>query len=184
MSVKDFVTKIILRVSVVLLPLSVGFIAVAVTLLMLMNLELPRFTVAIVGIVSGSLLWFAGFTVLKRVPFFFSATFLFMTGMLFLLIDLGVCPVRFPAVWPLLMLFIGLAFIVSGFVRFHRLSANFMVPALAFAALGFIFMLFSTHLIPVSFTTVVLWWVPLLLLPAIITFVIWLARRRGANDEK
>ncbi len=183
MSVKDFLTKITLRISVVLLPLSVGFIAVAVTLLMLMNLELPRFTVAIVGLTSGALLWHAGSTMRKRVQFIFTATFLFMTGILFLFIDLGVCPFGFPAVWPLLMLFIGLSFIVSGFVRYHRLSAIFMVPALAFAALGFLFMLFSTHVIPVSFTTVVLWWVPLLLLPGFITFVIWFVRRRGANGE-
>ncbi len=184
MSVKDFVTRITLRISVVLLPLSVGFVAVAVTLLMLMNLELPRYTVAIVGIVSGAFLWHAGSAMHNRIHFLFTATFLFLTGMLFLLIDAGVFPFRFPGVWPLLMLFVGLSFIVSGFFRYHRLSAIFMVPALAFAALGFMFMLFSTHLIPVSFTTVVLWWVPLLLLPALITFVIWLVRRRGANGEE
>lgn len=183
MSVKDYATKIVLRISVVLLPISVGFIAVAVTLLMLMNLELPRFTVAIVGIASGALLWVAGVFMRNRVRFFFSATFLFMTGTLFLLMDSGACQFRFPDVWPLLMLFIGLSFIVSGFTRYHRLSAIFMVPSLAFATLGFLFMLFSTRLIPVSFTTVVLWWVPLLLLPATITFVIWLVRRRGANVE-
>ncbi len=178
---RDFLKKWTLRLSVVFLPLSIGFIAVSVTLMTLMDYRPPRFLLPLASVLSGILLWFAGVQVEKRARFFFAATFLLLTGGMFILLDAGLLSIPFPAIWPFLMPFIGISFIVSGYLRYRRVHVVYMAPAVAFSGLGFLFLLFATDVITVSIGSIVLWWFPVLLLPSIISMVIWLVQRKRKN---
>ena len=82
MVTKAFLKKCILRVSVPLLPLSIGFLAVGITLLLLGSLSVPRFVFSVPALVSGCFLWYAGMYLKNRARFFFAATFLALAGCL------------------------------------------------------------------------------------------------------
>lgn len=181
MGKREFLKKWTLRLSVIFLPLSIGFIAVSVTLMTLMDYRPPEFLLPVASILSGIILWFAGEQVKKRARFFFAATFLLLTGCLFILLDAGVLSIPFSAIWPFLMLFIGIGLIVAGYIRYRRVHVVYMAPAIAFSGLGFLFLLFATDIIAVSIGSIVLWWFPVLLLPSIISMVIWLIQRKRKN---
>jgi hypothetical protein len=173
----------ILRFSAILLPLSIGFTVVVITLLLLGNFVVPRFILCGISLVSGSFLWYAGSLLNNRLRFFFASTFLLFTGVLLLIIDLNPTFLPLPVIWPLLMLFIAISFIVSGFFHYRRALAMFIVPAVAFSCLGFIFLLFSTKVIPISLTSVALWWFPLFFLPSLTAFIIWLFHQKHTDKS-
>lgn len=172
--------SIILRISVIYLPLSMGFIAVSITLLLLGNYQMQPFTVSLVALASGVFLWFSGMIIHNRARFFFSATFLFLTGILLLLLDFDILAIPARGIWPLLMLFVGSAFTVSGYLHYRKAHAMYIVPSLAFSALGFIFLLFSTDVISVSLRSLVLWWLPLLFIPSLVSLLVWIIQRKRA----
>ena len=178
MSSKALFKKLILRFSAILLPLSIGFTVVVVTLLLIGDIQVPRFVLCTISLAVGMLLWYAGSILKNRARFFFASSFLLLTGILLLAIDLNPRFFQMPVVWPLLMLFIAISFIVSGFLRFRKAHALYIVPAVAFSSLGFVFLLFSTNIISISLTSVALWWFPLFLLPSLSAFIIWLFRRK------
>lgn len=186
MSTKDFLEKCILLVSVPLLPLSVGFVVVGITLIMLGNVSVSHFVISIPAILSGLLLMAAGLCLKNRMRFLFTATFLILTGTLLFLIDVHTVNIDLPAVWPILMLFLGISFTVSGYLSSRKILAVYVAPAIVFAGLGFIFLLFTTRVIRLSFTAVVLWWFPLLLIPSVLSFIVWVfqkGRKDQAGDE-
>jgi hypothetical protein len=174
---KNLLKKWIMRVSAVFLPVSIGLIVVAITLLMLGDLHLPRFCLTILSFAFCALLWYSGVNLGNRARFFFAATFLFLTGILTFVIDIGLVTVSFSAVWPFLMMFVGVSFFVSGAIRYRRLHSMYIAPGLAFLGLGILFLLFSFHLIPLSLSTAVLWGFPVFLLPLGVAFIIWFVRK-------
>lgn len=175
---KERSVSIILRFSVVFIPLIMGFIVVSTTLLMLGNFKLPAFSASVIALLSGSLLWYLGIIIRGRARFFFSATFLLLTGLLLLLLELRCFHLTTRETWPLLMLFIGSAFTVSGYIHYRRIHALYIVPSLVFSSLGFIFLLFSTDVIAVSLRSIVLWWLPLLFIPSLVSLVVWFIQRK------
>lgn len=175
--------RIFLSLSAIFLPVSVGFIAVMVTLMMVLNRQLFPFIVPLISLVSSVLLGWAGMQYGNRVRFHFAACFLFLTGSLLLLLDLGWITIPLPGIWPFLMLFVGCSFMYSGYLKKRQLHPSYIVPAIAFTGLGFVFLLFSTEIITVSFISVALWWFPLLLLPTGISVLIWLFHRNKKPDN-
>jgi len=180
---KEYLIKIILRISAILLPISLVCFIVAFTFGMLGIFDFPRFSISVFSLFCGIILWYAGILLRDRFRFFFTATLLSLSGLMLLLIDFRVIELTLRGIWPFFMLFIGISFMIAGSLRFHRLHAVYIVPALAFAALGFVFLLFSTSLIPFSLKSLVLWWFPLLILPSIISFFIWLSQKRHHNHD-
>lgn len=186
MTRQDNLKKWILRLSSVLLPLSVAWAIIGSTLLFVFDLRIPRFSLSAVSIVCGALLWYTGFVLKKNSRFIFSAVCLLLTGCLFLSVDFGLLSSPFNAVWPFFMLFISVAFLVSGLIHYSgKPHAVFVVPAVAFSCLGLLFFLFSTDIIVFSFTKTMLWTFPLFLLPLLVLFIIWLFRKRknGADPD-
>ncbi len=178
--------NLVLRFSVVFIPLVMGFVIVSTTLLMLGNYRVPPFAGGMLSLVSGVFLWFCGMIIKNRARFFFSATFLVLTGFLLLLLDLDLFSLTARDTWPLLMLFVGTAFTVSGYLHYRKIHALYFVPSLAFSVLGFVFLLFTTDIISVSLRSVVLWWLPLLFIPSLVSFVVWLVQRKrvvGTENE-
>ena len=82
------------------------------------------------------------------------------------------------------MLFVGCAFSVSGYLNYRKMHAVYIAPAFVFAGLGFFFLLFTTRVITLSFTAVVIWWFPLLLLPSILSVAIWVFRKGKKGDRE
>lgn len=175
---KELLKKLVLWFSTILLPVSVGFIVVVVTILLIGDFTVPYLIFYLVSIISGLILWYAGVLLKTRVRFFLASTFLLLTGILLFVIDLHPLYIPLPVIWPLMMLFIALSFMVSGFFCSRKLQAIYIVPAVAFSALGFIFLLFSTKVITISLTSAALWWFPLFLLPSLFAVIIWLFRKK------
>ena len=183
MSRKEYLKRIILRISAILLPISLVCFTVAFTFGMLGIFEFPRFSISVFSLLCGIILWYAGILLRDRFRFFFTATLLSLSGLLFLLIDLGFIELTLRGIWPFLMLFIGISFMIGGSLRFRRLHAVYIVPALAFTVLGFLFLLFSTSVIRVPLVSLVLWWFPLLILPSVVSFFVWLSRKKRENHD-
>lgn len=156
---------------------------VFMTLTLLSDFRVPRFTVFPLCFPAAGILWYAGLHLEKRSRFIFASSFLNLTGLLFVCIDFALIPVPLPVVWPLLSLFVGISFSVAGYLRYGKPRAGYVVPALAFAGLGFVFFLFSADIITLSFIPVFLWWFPLILVPALVSIVIWLFRKNGGDVD-
>jgi hypothetical protein len=76
-----------------------------------------------------------------------------------------------------------LSLIPAGWHRYGKATARFVVPSLAFVALGAVFLIFSFDLVPFSFKRFFLAWWPLLLVFAgiILTLVSFVAG--GSSEE-
>ncbi len=169
--------NLLLRFSVIFIPLVMGFVVVLTTLFMLGDFRFSPFVGSICALVTGVLFWYLGLLIKNRARFFFSSTFLILTGILLLLLDLNVVHLSVRETWPLLMLFIGSAFTVSGYLHYRKPHALYIVPSLVFSTLGFVFLLFSTDIIGVPLRSVVLWWFPLLFIPSLVSLIVWLSQR-------
>ncbi len=183
MSTRELLKKWILRLSVVLLPVSTSFTVVAVTFLMLGDLEMIPFTFSLLVLVSGGILLYAAVILKRHTLFFFAATFLVLTGILLICIDLDILVVPLRLIWPLLMLFIAVSFTVAGYFRYRRMKAMYLAPSIAFFALGLVFLLFSTKVINSSLTAITLWWFPLFVASFLISVLIWLFRNKFASRD-
>lgn len=172
--------NLVLRFSVVFIPLVMGFVIVSTTLLMLGNYRVPPFIGGATSLLSGILLWYCGMIIKNRARFFFSATFLVLTGLLLIVLDLDLVLLTARETWPILMLFVGTAFTVSGYLHYRKFHARYIVPSLVFSTLGFVFLLFTTDIIAVSLRSVVLWWFPLLFIPSLVSLVVWIIQKRRA----
>lgn len=173
----DRFRALVLRVSGLILPLSVGVFAVTLTLSLLGSRLLPLYTFLCISLVFGLLLWYAGYILGHKRRFYFAATFLLLTAALLAVMQWGLISLPGRAIWPFLTLFVGISFMVSGHFRFDRIYPSYAVLAVAFTGLGFIFLLFSTDIIPVSLGSAVLWWSPVIFLPLVISVALWMYRR-------
>jgi hypothetical protein len=81
-----------------------------------------------------------------------------------LALDLGLVPIPLKSSWPILLFFISVALVARAFPLPAR-APDFPRAALAFSALAFIFLLFSTHVIQDSIATSAQWWFPVFFLP-------------------
>lgn len=183
MSTDELLKRSIMRLSTVLLPVSLGLIIIALTLALLGNVHFPRFSVSGFSILCGMLLGHTALVLKTRLRFYLASIFLLLIGALLLFIDIGLVVLPLPGVWPFLMLFLGISFLVAGSLARRRAEAVYVVPALAFAALGTLFLLLSTDLIPVSKTLLALLWCPLLVLPTAVSVLIWLSRKGPKNEQ-
>jgi hypothetical protein len=180
---KGFLRRFILRISSVLLPASLGVFIVSLTIAVLGNFLFPRFTISSFAIVCAVFLAYSGIRLRNRLWFYFAACFLFLSGFLFLLMDIGFVLLPLPKIWPFFMLFIGISFMVSGSAYYRTLRPVYIVPSIAFAGLGFFFLLITVDLLPFSVKFLVLWWGPLLAAPGLITLIVWLFRKRSTRQS-
>jgi len=178
----ETIRKLALRLSWILLPLGIGVFSVGLTLTLLGSGRFPIYALSLCSLVLGFLLWNAGVALGHRRRFYFSATFLVLTGIFLFFMKAGIITLPHRAVWPFLMLFLGIAFLVAGHARLDGFHPAYFVLAVAFAGLGFLFLLFTTDIIPFSLGSVVLWWSPIIFLPAILSVTIWLFRRKTAQN--
>ena len=183
MSTNELLKRSVMRLSTVLLPVSLGLIIIALTLALLGNVHFPHYSVSAFSLVCGILLGSTACALKNRLRFYLASIFLLLTGTLLLLIDVGFVDLPLPAVWPFLMLFVGISFLIAGSLARRRAEAVYIVPALAFAVLGSLFLLLTANLIPASISSLALLWCPLLLLPTAVSVLIWLSRKGPKHGQ-
>ncbi|ULQ60373.1 hypothetical protein K7I13_03435 [Brucepastera parasyntrophica] len=150
MKIKPRMTKFILRSSAILLPFSMTFIVVLITLYMLMDTNLPRFVLPTITLVLGLLLWATGIILRTRSRFFFAASFHILTAYLLFLDDLGIFGMHSSLLWPFLVIFTGLSFFVAGNMHYGKPHPMYITISVAFFVLGLVFLIFASDIMNVS----------------------------------
>jgi hypothetical protein len=84
-------------------------------------------------------------------------------GILRFIVGSGSVSCTMKQLWPVIVIFCGIALFPAGFFRYHRIRASYLFPALVLVFLGGFFLLFSLDIITISFTRFVSMWWPLLL---------------------
>lgn len=136
-------------------------------------------------VIVGSLFAFLAIRLNKRSLYLFFAAFFLLVGLFLFLFSLKIVPVSFSQAWPLISVFSGMALIPAGWHRYGAFRSRYMVPAVAFVALGSALMIFSFHMVPFSFARFVLDWWPLLVVLAGLTLVlVSLGTKNGAWEAK
>jgi hypothetical protein len=102
----------------------------------------------------------------KRWIYFFFAAFFLLIGFFALFFALKLFPVTLAQAWPLLSVFAGLSLFTAGLQHFKALRYRFLIPSLAFIALGCVLLIFSFKVVSFSFKRFMANWWPLLILLA------------------
>lgn len=84
-------------------------------------------------------------------------------GILRFIVGSGSVSCTMKQLWPVIVVFCGIALFPAGFFRYHRIRASYLFPALVLVFLGGFFLLFSLDIITISFTRFFSMWWPLLL---------------------
>ena len=99
----------------------------------------------------------------KRSAYLFFAAFFMLLGFFLFLSSLKIIPAALSKLWPLAAVFLGLALVPAGWHRYGVFKRHYMVPALAFIALGSALLVFSFNIVPFSFSQFMINWWPLLM---------------------
>ncbi len=81
----------------------------------------------------------------------FFGLFFFLMGIVLLLIDSGILPYGFSKMWPTIMIAAAFSLFPAGLYRARRVRTVYLFPAIMILLLGIVFLLFSLHVIPISF---------------------------------
>ncbi|MDR2257950.1 MAG: DUF5668 domain-containing protein [Treponema sp.] len=119
----------------------------------------------------------------KRSLYLFFAAFFLLTGLFLFLAALSIIPFSFSEAWPLLSVFSGIALFPAGWHRYGAFRSRYVVPSIAFVALGSVLMVFSLDLVSFSFAQFVKNWWPLLVVLAGLTLVLISLGTNNNNRE-
>lgn len=146
----------------------------------------PAVLRALITLVAGGLIIYYTFAVSRKSWMLCTGLFLFLTGILLLLIDAHIISYSIGNLWPVVVMFGGVCILLSGVYRAHRFRPGFTVPALAIILLGILFLLFSLDIITAPLSQVVALWWPVILIIAglglVIMFFMWNKRTLAARD--
>jgi hypothetical protein len=108
----------------------------------------------------------------KRSLYLFFAAFFMLVGLFLFLSALSIIPFSFSQAWPLLSVFSGIALFPAGWRRYGSFRSRYVVPSIAFVALGSVLMIFSLDLVSFSFAHFMKNWWPLVVVLAGLTLVL------------
>ncbi len=171
MGTRDLIKRYFLRLTAVILPAGTLIVTVLATLMMVFGYRFTPFVMPVVCLVFGYFSLYVAVLEKRRARFYFSGSFLVMIGLLLLLIDYGFLELKLQKLWPVLVLFSGIALLPAGINRYHRAHPVYLVPAVTFMGLGTVFFLFTSDVITVPLRSFAVWWLPLALLPVIGVFL-------------
>ncbi len=119
---------------------------------------------SVVALAAGMLSWISARKIRKCFLFLFSAVFCFQTFFLFFFS--AVSPVKMSSgiFWPVLVLFCGISFFAAGVMKKKRILNFYTVVSGGFLILGGIFLLFSSEIIPFSFSSMFVYCFPVFIL--------------------
>jgi hypothetical protein len=120
----------------------------------------------------------------KRSLYLFFAAFFLLVGLFLFLSALSIIPFSFSQAWPLLSVFSGIALFPAGWHRYGAFRSRYVVPSIAFAALGSVLMVFSLDLVSFSFAQFMKnWWPLLVVLAGLILVLISLGTNNNTNNN-
>jgi hypothetical protein len=102
----------------------------------------------------------------RSMVYFFFAVFPILIGTFLFLSTMKIIPITLAQGWPLLSVFAGLALFPAGWHQFRGIRYRFLIPSLAFVALGCGLLIFSFKIVSFSFRRFMINWWPLLILLA------------------
>ena len=120
----------------------------------------------------------------KRTVYLFFASFFILIGSFLFLSTLQIIPFSLAQGWPLLSVFAGLALLPAGWRHYRTVSYRYLIPSLAFVALGCFLLIFSFKVAPFSFKRFIITWWPLLLVVTGIILVLLSLSSRGKSGNR
>lgn len=105
-----------------------------------------------------------------------------LCGFFFTLVANKIVPYTFKEWWPLAVIFIGVSVFAAGCYRKQKVIVKFTFPSLLFVAMGMIFLLFSFHVIRVSFYNFVLIFGPFALMASGVFMIVLFLLQRKYNQ--
>lgn len=156
--------------------LGVGLVLVLVGLFMLvrvMSSSARIFTLRpIILLCIGVILIFMALAFTRNSVFVFLGIDLILCGIMTLLMDSGIIPLKMKELWPTIVIASGLSFLPAGLYKLKRIRITYLFPAIALVVLGILFLLFSLHIIPFSLTKFIAVWWPLVIITGGIVLVV------------
>lgn len=108
------------------------------------------FRFLLLSLVGSTVLYFA-LAGTKRAFFVFAGLFLCCTSLLLLLTDARLIPYTLHEIWPSAVVLSGVLLFPSGYIRFRKLRAFYIVPGIVLICLGLLFLCFSLDIIKQPF---------------------------------
>ncbi|MDR1306966.1 MAG: hypothetical protein LBK74_05290 [Treponema sp.] len=167
-----------------------------ITGLLLMILGIAFLLGTMTGISRLSVLWSFLFVIIgalcavlaiklnKRTLYLFFASFFILMGLFLFLSALQIIPITLAQGWPLISVFAGLALLPAGWRHYRTIHYRYLIPSVAFAALGCVLLVFSFKVVSFSFKRFIInWWPLLIVLTGIILILLSLSSRSRNGDE-
>lgn len=95
--------------------------------------------------------------------FVFVGLLFLLCGGVTLLTDTGITPHNMKQLWPLFVVSCGVALFPAGVYKLKRIRTVYLFPAIMLVLFGCVFLLFSMHVVGMSFTKFIIRWWPLIL---------------------
>lgn len=120
--------------------------------------------VGIFSMITGSVIFYISLVWLGWASFFFAGLYLFASGLLYTFIHAKVVESDLYQLWPLFVVFCGISLLFTCIFKHKKIRGVYLTPSVILVALGFIFMLFSFHVLHFSFVSFISKWFPVILI--------------------
>ena len=138
---------------------------------------------ALILSISGVVCAFLALKLNKQASYLFFASFFLMSGIFLFAFGLGVIPLPFSRIWPLLSVFSGLALLPVGWKRTGGFSTRYLVSSLFFVLMGLALLVFSLRIVPFSFRQFIMDWWPMLFVFGGLTLALVSLSARNIKDN-
>ena len=136
----------------------------------------------VVGIVIGAVFLYFTLSFTHNSFHLFLAVFCGLSGIFFGLVSGGIIPKTIREWWPALVIFASFALFASGFYKACKLRIAYTFPAVTLLLLGIVFLLFSFRIIPGSFKSFVLTFIPFFIISSGIFMVVLFLLQQKYNQ--
>ena len=150
------------------------------------NTSFPGFKMAVFPVLflfSGGILIFLTFGLTKDPIILSIGIVLFLWGITALLSNTGLVPFTKKQLWPLIVVFSGIAVFISGLYHFKKIRSFYLFPSLTLVALGFLFLLFSMRIIKISLAKFIgAWWPFFVILVGLALVIIFFVKQKKSES--
>ncbi len=139
-----------------------------------------KYYCSIAVLVLGSFFLYMTFAIKRHFVFVFTGFFLVLNGVLLMICIIPFIPVTLFNLWPLILVNAGVSLILSSLYRYKKVSSRMFFPSFILICLGFIFLLFSLHILPFTFKSFISrFWAYVLIFFGILLIIIFVVQRNS-----
>lgn len=142
--------------------------------------EIP--TSSICTMILGAVIFYIAMTLFHQAILFFLGLQIFCIGLCMTFVFTGVLPLGPESLWPIVVLLSGICLLLTCIFKHRKIRGVYLCPTILIEVMGFIFLMFSLHIIKISFSQFISKWGPLILIVAgasLIGVFLW---QRNFND--